>query len=340
MPVAPSLENIGIFNIIANEDPTWLYYSYRTYHLHLSQASVSVLAAAVKSCTEPHAGSRKVPRKKEMYISKIIHHFISERNRYILKSSPKFSYSKADTSRNRICSFVDRMELLYGQDVATMLRETPFAVSPQVNREFVSTHDSELSWFHEAIEELVLRLQTLSMECIITHIMKIPGHRRPTSHPKSQRKTRNSLADHVLRRVTFLSCLQRTTICQLVLALEPRLTFEKEPSREDLINTVIKYEYGTEILLCLSTPPLSRNDRSKLNRRLERDATIRTAKKELDAYEAAWPTQISQTRILECLNAYREGTIWSDPPICAVCGQGSSDVKKKKGFRRFPGWSQ
>ena len=157
--------------------------------------------------------------------------------------------------------------------------------------------------------------------------MKIPGHRRPTSHPKSQRKTRNSLADHVLRRVTFLSCLQRTTICQLVLALEPRLTFEKEPSREDLINTVIKYEYGTEILLCLSTPPLSRNDRSKLNRRLERDTTIRTAKKELDAYEAAWPTQISQTRILECLNAYREGTIWSDPPICAVCGQSSSDVK-------------
>ena len=128
MPVAPSLENIGIFNIIANKDPTWsrLYYSFRTYHLHLSQASVSVLAAAVKSCTEHHAGSRKVPRKKEMYISKIIHHFISERNRYILKSSPKFSYSKSDTSRNRICSFVDRMELLYGQYVATILRETPF----------------------------------------------------------------------------------------------------------------------------------------------------------------------------------------------------------------------
>ena len=40
--MAPSLQNIlvGIFNIIANEDPTWLYYSYTTYRLHLSQASV------------------------------------------------------------------------------------------------------------------------------------------------------------------------------------------------------------------------------------------------------------------------------------------------------------
>ena len=56
----------------------------------VSMMTVSVLAAAVKSCTEPpsHAGSRKVPRKKEMYISEIIHHFMSERDRYILKSSP------------------------------------------------------------------------------------------------------------------------------------------------------------------------------------------------------------------------------------------------------------
>ena len=89
----------------------------------VSMMTVSVLAAAVKSCTEPpsHAGSRKVPRKKEMYISEIIHHFMSERDRYILKSSPKFSYSKSDTSRNHICSFVDRMELLYG--VGNMLRQ-------------------------------------------------------------------------------------------------------------------------------------------------------------------------------------------------------------------------
>ena len=48
--------------------------------------SVHDLTAAAR--TDSHAGSRKVPSKKEMYISEIIHHFISERDRYILKSSP------------------------------------------------------------------------------------------------------------------------------------------------------------------------------------------------------------------------------------------------------------
>ena len=32
---------------------------------------------------------------------------------------------------------------------------------------------------------------------------------------------------------------------------------------------------------------------------------------------------LRHVRIFECLNAYREGTIWKDLPICAVCGQGS-----------------
>jgi hypothetical protein len=30
---------------------------------------------------------------------------------------------------------------------------------------------------------------------------------------------------------------------------------------------------------------------------------------------------VSQDRIFECLNAYRDGTKWKTPPVCAVCCQ-------------------
>ena len=309
--INPCMEVNNIFNDVANKDPTWLYHSDATYRLHLSQLSRSILATAVKSCMQP--GSKVVSRNKESYISEIILHFITERNTY--------------TNRNdlNIYSFVDRMELLYGQEVASMLRETPFRITPYVNLKDVCS--DELSWFNESVDELVRRLLSFSTDSIMSHIKNIPGHRRPTYDRRSQRKILNSLADHILRRVTYLCTLEMAEVCKLVLALDPRLMFKEDPSKEMLINKVVGYEYGTQIFLCISTPPLSRNNRRKLKRKLEKEATIQSAKQEVDVYEAAWPTQVSQTRILECLNAYREGTIWSDPPICAVCGQGSSDVK-------------
>ena len=50
------------------------------------------------------------------------------------------------------------------------------------------------------------------------------------------------------------------------------------PSKEVLINNVIRFEYGAEVLHCLSTPSLGGNEqrqlRENLNRRREKDAVI------------------------------------------------------------------
>ena len=314
------LESTGTFNIIANEEPAWLFHSDMLYHSHLSPLAASILAMAVKSCSEG-PDNQTMPRQKAMYVSKIIDHFSSERHRYILACRAKPSA----TSRVDVCSFVERMERLYGQDVSALLRELPFIINPQVNRE--SIRSDKPSWFNETVEELASRLHSFSMESILLHIKKIPAHRRPAYISRSRPKTLNSLADHVLRRVSYLFSLRMASLCEIVLALDPRLSFEQEPSRETLIIKIVGYEYGHEILERLSTPPLSRNDQRKLNRRVEKDTMIQSTKEELDVYKAAWPSQISQELIFECLNAYRQGTIWKDPPICAVCGQGSSDVK-------------
>ena len=45
------LESIRIFNIVANEEPTWLFHSDTLSRLHLLPLSAPVLAIAVKSCS-------------------------------------------------------------------------------------------------------------------------------------------------------------------------------------------------------------------------------------------------------------------------------------------------
>jgi hypothetical protein len=78
------------------------------------------------------------------------------------------------TFRDDIRLFVGRMELLYGKEVAALLRETPFSISAQANRNLDFSSDLELSWFKESVEHLARRLRSFSMQCIVSHMEKIP----------------------------------------------------------------------------------------------------------------------------------------------------------------------
>lgn len=111
------LETSYIFNIVANKQRTWLFYPDATYHLHLSHLSMSVLAAPVKSCSQPGC---VIPQNKTHFISKIIDHFISERNVFFRTSRPKLP-QVATPHRDNICAFVSCMEHLYGEVVAGLL---------------------------------------------------------------------------------------------------------------------------------------------------------------------------------------------------------------------------
>ena len=75
-------------------------------------------------------------------------------------------------------------------------------------------------------------------------------------------------------------------ICEIILALDPRLAFEEEPLKEILINRAVGYEYGTNIILCLSTPRRNLDsDRHKLKRRQEKDVTKKLKKSNLQYRE-------------------------------------------------------
>lgn len=54
---------------------------------------------------------------------------------------------------------------------------------------------------------------------------------------------------------------------------------------------------------------------------------VQTENQKLKEYTAAWPSQVPESQIWKCLHAYRQGTIWIDPPTCTVCAQASDNVK-------------
>ena len=181
-------------------------------------------------------------------------------------------------------------------------------------------------WFHESINELVCRLHSFSAAALLSELKKLPVHRQPVLDSECHRKTSTNLIVHVLRRVLHLLEMQSGALGEIVLSLCHKLRIERVPSPACLINIIVEYEYGSSILKTLSEPVqvVSKtervNERAKISRREEKILKARTVKETLESFEASWPSLVPQTHILECLNAYREGTIWTDPPFCAVCG--------------------
>ena len=132
--------------IFDKELPVWLFCTEDLYELHLSDLSISVLAAAAKSCLQSSKKCSLPERKKSCYISTIVSHFVANHSQLISSSSS-----------NGLCygAFVDYIEQIYGKTVSALLREPPFILAPIINR----TLNITLLFFNESVDELVAHLQ-------------------------------------------------------------------------------------------------------------------------------------------------------------------------------------
>ena len=65
-----------------------------------------------------------------------------------------------------------------------------------------------------------------------------------------------------------------------------------------------------------------------MERRNNKLFKVQNEKANLEQYTSSWPQQVPQAHILKCLDAYCQGTIWTDSVVCAVCGQSSENVKE------------
>ena len=127
-----------------------------------------------------------------------------------------------------------------------------------------------LLWFNEPIDELVRRLQTLSVESLLSNIKSIPAHRHPVYDRVSHQKTSNSLVDHMLRRVSHLFSLGHSPLYETALALCCSLDSELELSPEDLIESIIRHEYTDVLTGAVSSSMPARSECLKLERRNEK----------------------------------------------------------------------
>ena len=74
----------GVYSVVAQEEPAWIFHSHDLYRLHLSHLPVPVLASAVKSCSRD---SQNIRLNKTSSISKIIDKV--RKNVLLLGSSPE-----------------------------------------------------------------------------------------------------------------------------------------------------------------------------------------------------------------------------------------------------------
>ncbi|KAN0076738.1 hypothetical protein V8E55_010593 [Tylopilus felleus] len=164
-----------------------------------------------------------------------------------------------------------------------------------------SVHNPGLEWVHLPLDDLVSRLHRLTMDILSASILPPAG--RPSINRRSRRRTCVGLIQHILSRAC---CLETAT----------------DKTDNYYLVQILEHEYGQVIIGTLATSPQTRKaEAQKVARRDKRIGDVSAAQLASAAYDRDWPSVIPQNVVLSCLNQYYEGSKWTKPPVCAVCGE-------------------
>jgi hypothetical protein len=101
-----------------------------------------------------------------------------------------------------------------------------------------------------------------SIVTLLSCVKSIPAYRRPVSHYQLQRKTANSLVVHIQCHVSYLSNFELSHLYEIVLTFNPDFdSFHLQYHK--VLEMIIKYEYGEEIVAAISTGSPTLSDRKK-----------------------------------------------------------------------------
>ncbi|KAG1737048.1 hypothetical protein EDB19DRAFT_1910051 [Suillus lakei] len=216
---------------------------------------------------------------------------------------------------------------LYGPEVATALR-TPPVISVSLAIDSAAMRASEamsLPWISASIDDITSRLEKLRRSDVQLCIHQFAPRYRTLYNRLSHRKTCNALANHVRQRALSLFHAGASILGDIYLAYFPFLTFDSL-SDQDVFHQIITHEFGALVTERLSQEIVSQSVKHR-SARLERkqnalaDANTIRIERERD-----WPVPVSKEVIFECLTGYMKGTMWTEPPVCAVCSQYDRDA--------------
>ena len=321
---------------LCNDIPSWMLYDDSHYRTMLVELSAPVLQNASVSCLSL-VSHPELQRTKTSFIANILSFFVSERNFLVFMSDEDFWLWKKkkllQMDCNRYHAFADYFTEIYGVKVSSALRELPYRLHTSVDFQLLEKISHEILWLSEGVDELVQRLEKcFNLDDLLGEIKKLPLHRRPVLFTRSRRKTANSLVDHIQRRVSYLSTLKFIDLLDVALSLYPHF-HTTCVNDSDLIHCIIQSEYGSLILDGLTrSVMLIKKDKKGIKN--ETVAKLKKVKREEEKFEKIqkkmdldlkeendWPTSVSMHHILQCLFDYREGTIWKQSSVCAVCSQ-------------------
>jgi hypothetical protein len=326
------------FNLLVKKTPQWLMSTDEHYQQILSSLPAPILLNASSACI-PRIPSPNTQRKKESYISNILSDFTAQCSSLVSISDDNFkswaSKSSETAGKNKYQVFAYHMQCLYGDIIGSAFRELPHETKEPPDITTLTKYFKENSWVNEPLQTLMERIENaFKSATLMSSIKKIPAHRRPVFHTQSRRKTANSLVNHIQCRISYLSILEPVRLHEHALSIYPEFNVFQSQC-DEVIEIIIKHEYGNDVIDAVSTTSVERQQATKDKRSAKVKSECRAQKREemiqskekLSNIKSVWPSMVSQEQIFECLNAYRDGTIWKTPAVCAVCFQYSEKTE-------------
>ena len=128
---------------------------------------------------------------------------------------------------------------------------------------------------------------------------------------------------HFRSRSVFLFVLEDVELFKNYFAVLPLGLPVPEVSRQQLVEDVLKEEFGPEISEQLLLPPFSerQSEKKKQARRENHMSPVSNAREARDAYIRSWPQPVPKDVVLKCVNVYYEATQLKIPLICCVCAR-------------------
>ena len=184
---------------------------------------------------------------------------------------------------------------------------------------------SSVNWLQVPIEHLKLRLSKVDSSVIK---LCCDLYLSPNQTPKSKAQRYSVLAERFRSRSRFLFRISDIEFFKNYSVLIPYSLPTPETSRHQLVEEILRKEFGHELSDQLLLPPASerKNQRQKEARRAKQKSTIADIRKTRNAYIHSWPQPIPKNIVLDCLGTYFEATQLKFPPICCVCSRRQFEV--------------
>jgi hypothetical protein len=221
-----------------------------------------------------------------------------------------------------LCQFVHNR---YGTVIASHLLCQPTRWDPP-EPTIDDTSVSSVNWLQVPVNQLKSRLSKVDLGVIKACCDQFLS---PESPPKSKTGKYSVVVERFRSRSILLFGLSEVEFLKNYVALFPYSLPAPETSRQQLVEEVLKEEFGHEISDQLLLSPLSerRNEKKKQTRRENHMTSVADARESRDAYIRSWPQPVSKDIIFKSINAYHEATQLKIPPTCCVCSRQQLDVE-------------